>query len=79
MRLKKISTGTLILAGLAAFAYYRYCRMSEEQKNNFIYRLREKGKKLSECYIPGSLRNFFVREENMFYDENSGEHSDYYF
>ena len=78
MRLKKLSTGTLILAGLAAFAYYKYCRMSEEQKNNFIYRLRKKGKKLYE-YVPGNLKNFFVREENMFYDENFGEHSDYSF
>jgi hypothetical protein len=79
MRFKKLSTGTLVLAGLAAFAYYKYSRMSEKQKNNFIYSLRKKGKKLYECYVPASLKNFFDREENMFYDENFGEHSDYSF
>ncbi len=34
----------LLLAGLAAFAYYKYSKMSPEQKKNLFSGIREKGK-----------------------------------
>ena len=79
MRLKKLPTGTLILAGLAAFAYYKYSRMSEEQKNNLIERVKKSGKNFYDSCIPGSLKNLFIKNEKMFYDDGFGEHSDYSF
>jgi len=38
--------GGLLLAGLAAFAYYKYSRLSTEEKQDLISNLKERGKKL---------------------------------
>ena len=47
--------GPLILAGLAAYGFYKYSKMNEEQKRN----LKEKGKKFFDDNIPQDLRNMF--------------------
>ena len=44
--------GTLILAGLAAFGYYKYSKMSEQEKRD----LKEKGKKFVDENL-GGLKN----------------------
>ncbi len=36
--------GALLLAGLAAFAYYKYTKMSAEQKETIKNNIKEKGK-----------------------------------
>lgn len=54
------SSAPLLLAGLAAFALYKYKKMSPEKKNE----LKGKGKDLIDKYIPDSLRNFFTKNEN---------------
>ena len=75
-----MSKGTLILAGLAAFVYYKYSRLSEDQKNKLIVTLREKGKKLYDQYTPAGIKNLFKKKDNMsYYDDFFGEHSDYSF
>ena len=79
MRFKKFPTGTLLLAGLAAYAYFRYSRMSEEQKDDLIVKLKERGENFYERYVPRRIKNAFAEKENMFYDDNFGEHSDYSF
>ena len=38
--------GGILLAGLAAFAYYKYSRMSPEQKDSLVGDLKERGRKL---------------------------------
>lgn len=48
----------LLLAGLAAFGYYKYSKMSEEEKNN----LKEKGKKFFDENL-GGLKNMFGQKE----------------
>ena len=50
--------GPLILAGLAAYGYYKYSKMNEEQKRN----LKEKGKKLFDENVPQNLKNVFARK-----------------
>jgi hypothetical protein len=50
--------GPLILAGLAAYGYYRYSKMNEEQKRN----LKEKGKKLFDENVPQNLKDAFARK-----------------
>jgi hypothetical protein len=47
----------LLLAGLAAFGYYKYSKMTPEQKNNLI----EKGKGLLNKNF-GGLENLFGRK-----------------
>ena len=38
--------GSLLLAGLAAFAYYKYSKLSDEDKKELISSWKEKGKHL---------------------------------
>jgi len=44
----------LALAGLAAFAYYKYSKMTEDQKRDLTNTLKEKGKKIFGSLIPES-------------------------
>ena len=47
----------LVLAGLAAYAYYKYSKMSADEKRNLVGGLKEKGKKLYDQYVPANLKN----------------------
>lgn len=60
----KKTTGPLLLAGLAAFAYYKYSKMSEEEKQNLVSTLKEQGKKLYDQYAPEELKNIFANKGN---------------
>jgi hypothetical protein len=42
----------LLLAGAAAFAYYKYSKMTPEQRKDLVGNLKEKGKKLFEQFMP---------------------------
>ena len=53
------SAATLLLAGLAAFAYYKYSKMTPEKKHG----LTEKGKNLYEKYVPQSVKNMFGKSD----------------
>lgn len=53
----KKSGAPLVLAGLAAFAYYKYKKMSPERKTELM----EKGKDLVDKYAPESLKNIFSK------------------
>jgi hypothetical protein len=54
--------GGVILAALAAFAYYKYSKLTEEQKRDLVNNLKQKGQKLYDQYIPGNLKNKFPEE-----------------
>jgi len=45
------------LAGLGAWAYYKYSRMSEDQKRDLVNGLKEKGRKLFGNVMPSSSPN----------------------
>ena len=49
--------GRLLLAGLAAFAYYKYSRLTQDQKRELADNLKQKGKQLYDRYIPEGLKN----------------------
>ena len=51
--------GGIILAAIAAFAYYKYSRLTEEQKRDLVNNLKQKGQKLYDQYIPQNLKNKF--------------------
>ena len=45
----------LLLAGLAAYAYYKYSKMSPESKKNLVDTIKDKAGK----YLPDNLKNIF--------------------
>ncbi len=47
----------LILAGAAAFVYYKYSQMSEEEKRDIVNNLKDKGKKLYDEYVPSDIKD----------------------
>ena len=49
--------GGIILAAIAAFAFYKYSKLSEDKKRDLVKNLKQKGQKLYDKYIPGSLKN----------------------
>ncbi len=73
---RKGSTG-LLLAGLAAFAYYKYSKMSEEEKQNLMSTLKEQGKKLYDQYAPEELKSVFSNKGNTSGNSNFGAGSGY--
>ena len=56
-------TGGLLVAGLAALAYYKYSKMSDEQKKNIVGDLKAKGKKLYDEYAPAELKDFLNKQQ----------------
>ncbi len=72
----KLPAGSLLLAGLAAFAYYKYSKLSPEDKSNLVATIKEKGKKLYDQYLPDRLKNFFDSKDHVSYKndfENGSE------
>ena len=59
---KKLSTGKLIAAGLAAFACYKYSKMSSNEKEQMASNLKDHAQKLYEKYIPADIRNMFSKK-----------------
>lgn len=64
MNNKKIpgGAGTLLAAGLAAFAYYKYSKMSEEQKRTLVSDLKEKAQNFYDQYIPAEIKDVFANK-----------------
>lgn len=55
-------TGSLLLAGLAAYAYYKYSKMSPEQKKDLTGNIKQKGKDLYDKYVPAEIKNLFEKK-----------------
>ena len=53
MLLGRRSVKPMVLAGVAALAYYAYTRMSEEQKRNLVDTVKKQGKDLLGRIMPG--------------------------
>ena len=49
--------GRLLLAGLAAFAYYKYSRLTKDQKRELANNVKQKGRQLYDQYVPENLKN----------------------
>ena len=54
----------LALAGLAAWGYYKYSKMSEDQKKNLVSDLKQKGQKLYDENIPQNIKGLFSKQSN---------------
>lgn len=73
------NSGSLLLAGLAAFAYYKYSKMTPAERSNLFETLKAKGKKLVDDYVPAEVKDMFMKGVNGTAAANShfGEGSDY--
>ena len=49
--------GKWLLAGVAAFAYYKYSRLTQDQKRELANNLKQKGRQLYDQYVPENLKN----------------------
>ena len=76
---RRSNSGSLLLAGLAAFAYYKYSKMTPEERRNLFESLKAKGKKLVDDYVPAEIKDVFMKQGNATAPANShfGEGSDY--
>lgn len=76
---KKVAggAGTLLAAGLAAFAYYKYSKMSEEQKKKLTGDLKEKAQDLYDQYAPAELKDLFAKKATTNTESRFGEGGGY--
>ena len=49
----------LLLAGLAAYAAYRYSKMDPEKRKDLVGSLKTKGKDLVDRYVPQDVKDQF--------------------
>lgn len=56
-------TGGLLLAGLAAYAYYKYNKMTPEERRQTVAGIKEKGQRMYDDYVPNELKNLFGRRD----------------
>lgn len=54
--------GALLLAGAAAYAYYRYSKMSEQEKSELKAKLNDAGNRIMDN-LPSDLKNVFSKGE----------------
>lgn len=59
MNQNKKSSMPLILTGLAAFAFYKYSKLSADQKKNIGSTIKEKGEKIYDKYVPQKVKDLF--------------------
>lgn len=64
MFLNRLPKGSLLLAGLAAFAYYKYSKMTPEQKKNLVDRIKGQGKKIYDQFMPANKKEAFAHTNN---------------
>ena len=55
----------LLLAGIAAYAYYRYNKMSAAEKEKLVGGIKQKGQKLYDDYVPAGVKNMFDKRQQQ--------------
>ena len=61
---KKGGTIPLLLAGLAAWGYYKYSKMSEDEKKNLVNGWKEKGQRFYDENIPQNVKDMIAKKSN---------------
>lgn len=77
MRNKKSSAASLLLAGAAAFAYYKYSKMSPDERKDLVSSLKQKGRDILNKYMPGSSPAGMDTRTSTAPTERFGENSGY--
>lgn len=55
----------LLLAGLAAYGYYRYSKMSADEKEKLVGGLKEKGRKFYDEKVPQNVKDLFGQKQTV--------------
>lgn len=63
MARRGLGAGSLLLAGIAAFAYYKYSQMSEQQRKDLVNNWKQKGQKLYDDYVPENIKNVVSKKQ----------------
>jgi hypothetical protein len=58
MTQKQKISDILVIAGLAAFAYYKYSKLSEEEKRTIVNDIKETGRNIMKELIPEGIKSF---------------------
>lgn len=77
MSQNRTRSGSLLLAGLAAFAYYKYSKMTPEQRRSMLDGLKEKGRQLVDEYVPANIKDKFMKKDDAVPASHFGEGSYY--
>lgn len=77
MRNNKSSFTSLLLAGAAAYAYYRYSKMTPEERKSLVGNLKQKGRDLFNQYMPSEGRQSYASQGTAAANDRFGEGSDY--
>ncbi|MEO8710542.1 MAG: hypothetical protein ABI405_00395 [Parafilimonas sp.] len=46
----------LLIAGIAAYAYYRYSKMNTNEKKDLVDNIKQKGKQLFNEFLPDNIK-----------------------
>jgi hypothetical protein len=68
---KKIPTGGLLAAGLAAFAYYKYSKMSAEEKTKLTSNIKDQAQKLYDDYMPQQFKDMLQQNKKPSTPQNA--------
>ncbi len=71
-------TGSLLLAGFAAYAYYKYTKMSPEQKKDLTGTIKQNGKDLYDKYVPTEVKNLFEKQTEVNEPSNFNSQNEYF-
>lgn len=71
--LQNRKTSALLVAGLAAFAYYKYTRMTPEERTKLADNIKDKAKGFTDQVLPGGFSNIFggAKSNKCFAEANS--------
>ena len=61
----------LLLAGVAAYGLYKYNKMNADEKQQLKSKLKDKGKKLYEEYVPQEVKDVLAKAKNTVEKETS--------
>ena len=67
----------MLAAGLAAFAYYKYSKMSEEEKRALASNLKDKAQNLYDQYMPVEVKDIFEKKGPANAESRFGEGAGY--
>lgn len=55
----------LLLAGLAAYGYYRYSKMSSEEKEKLVGGIKDKGRRFYDENVPQNIKDLFGQKQTV--------------
>ena len=61
----KRPTLPLLLAGLAAYGYYKYSKMSSDEKEKLVGGIKDKGRRFYDEKVPQNIKDLFGQKQTV--------------